>query len=304
MCTALLTQLVKAATYTKELTTQCMQFLLMKEEGKPSSGLATKCHCNASCVSVPVLLENTRPTPQIIHALVDKKMVVISKDVSKAVKLLEDDQAEVLMSLCTHCPEVNLNSLLKKALNQKKTLLALALMHHGAQAEPDYVLSKADLQKLEKDQLDLLAGHCSESARSKALTKALEAGDEHLMHIFLNSGPLIANEVHLSKIAPKILTASEHPLMSQLLDKVPPISSQGKAYFEVIERVLSSEQTRKADLIQMLLLRGADVKLLRVGKPDQAIHAATELALSTGMPLQLMSIIVVHNNFYYFYSII
>ena len=162
------------------------------------------------------------------------------------------------------------------------------LDHHDGMLEQEDVLW---LVKNCRDRVAPIACQWSVSMRTKILNNLLEDGKEKAILTILRSGKIKADDVQIRTIAPKLFTHPNEQLIGELLKKVSPCGPRMKRYLKVIQKVHPSDEI-KATLYCLMLKNGAEVQILSPEKPTQVVHAATELALKTGIIIKLVPTIL------------
>ena len=169
-------------------------------------------------------------------------------------------------------------------------LYCAILKHHDGMLELKDVLWV--VKNCSRDRVAPIACQCSVSMRTKILNDLLENGKEKAILTFLRSGKIKADDVQIWNIAPKRFTRPNQQLIDELLKKVSPCGPRMKMYLNAIQKAHPSDEI-KAILYCIMLRNGAEGRILSLKKPRQAIHAATELALKTGMITKLF---MYHNS--------
>ena len=258
MCSALFGHLVNSDISLITLSTKCIHYIML-ETGMPGSGLATRLPFDASFIKVLELWKRIHLTPALIDALVKKGMTITSAEISDVVDRLDNGQpyADLLVSLCTNCQTaVDYKYFYSEALRQHKPMLAIALIHCGHRVDPKGVLSKIKYCELRSDYAASLGRSCKPSQRSKLLTDMLNSGNKELIHAVMTSGSLSPDEVHINKIAPKVLANLGTELLNKLFKKLPPRLHLRRGYFKRMCDTRCSEEV-KADFLSLLLEHNA-----------------------------------------------
>ena len=247
-------------------------------------------------------------TEELLDKFIDCKLQVKTTDLVKLASEMKEEHLPLFVKILSVCKSqcskkfsLSLRDIVDKSLLAKPSF-AICLFEEGATPTRDASSLAFEFLLKKPQTYERVVIKCLPHVRAEFAAKCLTAGDEDLLKVTLESGPINSDLIDLSLIMCSKILDTNVSYVSKLIrtgaspDGVGGSTPPLKAVFKA--SALSRDSQVKVACI--LIGNEADIKNLSSAfhDPMSPVHAATKLALETGIYILLnwfLKLVLVHS---------